>query len=302
MSWTLRAERLCSVRFSIGTRCVRTWMGRSFTAFAWGNADDGRLGVTEGIVEDRGGTLGYSVYAPMPVALYEDISSMACGAAHSVFLASSGAVYTVGLGQHGQLGHGSTEALAVPRRVEGVPPCRAVAAGGAHTLMLTMEGEPLVCGAASSGALGIGDVNGNLDRPSAMRLPEYARGRVTAVAAGGDFSVLLLEDGSVMTCGALDYGKLGYDSHVPDTGPDDPTPPRRIRIRIPLPSWRRPVQPVPRAVDGLTGVEHIFCGPAQTIVLDRHGAALGFGSNNHGLLATDHQSYLTKPIPVGVLH
>lgn len=92
-----------------------------------------------------------------PLSPHLKARSLSLGAEHVVLLSASGAVYTWGLGSHGQLGHGGLTSEEQPRAVEalwGMPMSR-VAAGGWHSVCVSDGGDLYVWGWNESGQLGL---------------------------------------------------------------------------------------------------------------------------------------------------
>eukprot|EP00002_Diphylleia_rotans_P026853 TRINITY_DN5372_c0_g1_i2.p1 TRINITY_DN5372_c0_g1~~TRINITY_DN5372_c0_g1_i2.p1 ORF type:complete len:1044 (+),score=190.77 TRINITY_DN5372_c0_g1_i2:73-3204(+) len=84
------------------------------------------------------------------------IVDIACGSDHSVLLSETGRVYTFGCGQNGQLGHGSTENLAIPTPVEGSllrEIVTQICCGRAHTMAVTNTNRIFVWGSNENGQL-----------------------------------------------------------------------------------------------------------------------------------------------------
>lgn len=83
--------------------------------------------------------------------------SLALSAEHVVLLSASGAVYTWGLGSHGQLGHGGLTSEEEPRAVEALwgMPMSCVATGGWHSVCISDGGDLYVWGWNESGQLGL---------------------------------------------------------------------------------------------------------------------------------------------------
>jgi alpha-tubulin suppressor-like RCC1 family protein len=88
------------------------------------------------------------------------VVQVAAGINHSMALTATGGLYSWGKGDHGQLGHGDKENLAVPRVVGGIDGAVVGMAGGSkHSLVTTAEGCVLVFGGIGmfgSGVLGLG--------------------------------------------------------------------------------------------------------------------------------------------------
>ena len=109
------------------------------------------------------------------------------------------------------------------------PKITAVAAGGTkdsgHTLLVGRDGsvwafgcdrwQQLGLGSAAAGAVGYTWENGKLWQRQARRVVALERERVVAVAAGGDHSVALTEEGDVFTWGRGEHGQLGRGGAKP---------------------------------------------------------------------------------------
>jgi alpha-tubulin suppressor-like RCC1 family protein len=78
-----------------------------------------------------------------PLALFESTRcvQLACGRAHTVFLAADGAVYGAGVGRAGQLGATVTGLEAAPRRLRDLPPAQALACGDAYTVVRPLAAD-----------------------------------------------------------------------------------------------------------------------------------------------------------------
>ncbi|XP_078113601.1 RCC1 domain-containing protein 1 isoform X3 [Sander vitreus] len=83
--------------------------------------------------------------------------SLALSAEHVILLTASGAVYTWGLGSHGQLGHGGLSSEEEPRAVEALwgMPMSCIATGGWHSVCISDGGDLYVWGWNNSGQLGL---------------------------------------------------------------------------------------------------------------------------------------------------
>ncbi|XP_061678044.1 RCC1 domain-containing protein 1 isoform X2 [Syngnathoides biaculeatus] len=103
---------------------------------------------------------GYIAINPpfyLPLSPHLKATRLAVGAEHSVLLSASGAVYTWGLGSHGQLGHGGLSSEEHPRVVEALwgMTMSSVATGGWHTVCVSDGGDLYVWGWNESGQLGL---------------------------------------------------------------------------------------------------------------------------------------------------
>ncbi|XP_022610071.1 RCC1 domain-containing protein 1 isoform X1 [Seriola dumerili] len=92
-----------------------------------------------------------------PLAPDLKAKSLALGAEHAILLCATGAVYTWGLGSHGQLGHGGLTSEEEPKAVEALwgMPMSCVATGGWHSVCISDGGDLYVWGWNESGQLGL---------------------------------------------------------------------------------------------------------------------------------------------------
>ncbi|XP_068458709.1 RCC1 domain-containing protein 1-like [Clinocottus analis] len=83
--------------------------------------------------------------------------SLALSSEHAILLSASGAVYTWGLGSHGQLGHGGLASEEEPRAVEALlgMPMSCIATGSWHSVCISDGGDLYVWGWNESGQLGL---------------------------------------------------------------------------------------------------------------------------------------------------
>ena len=168
---------------------------------AWGNNDYGQLG------------LGNYKGKPRPV-LVPGLSAavdVAAGNYHSVALLNSGKVWTWGYNRSGELGRGSTGDISSPGQVN-LSNIVAVAAGDAHTLALASDGTVW-----SWGTNRYGQADPSTDGAPILKRPKKIDGltKVKAIAAGGTFSMALLEDGTIRTWGSNNSGQLGNGAAEP---------------------------------------------------------------------------------------
>lgn len=136
-----------------------------------------------------------------------------------------------------------------------------------------VSGDPYSCGANGNGQLGTNDV---VNRDSLEQvhgaLDSGFLAKVKAVSAGDSFSVFVLEDGTVWTCGKGNNHQLGNggssDSHVP-------------------------VQ-----ATGLTTAVTVASGQSHTVVLLADGSVWAFGSNLNGQLGDGTTTARSNPVQV----
>ena len=142
--------------------------------------------------------------------------ALTAGASHTCALLSEGLVRCWGDNSDGQLGLGTTADLSgQPPYKNGLVPLGAAAvaltAGDSHTCALMADQSVRCWGANADGQLGLGntDTIGDDEVPDATHAAVPLGAKATAVAAGGNDSCAILQDGSLRCWGLNDYGQLG---------------------------------------------------------------------------------------------
>ena len=180
-------------------------------AYAWGDNSYGQLG--------NNSTTNSSV----PVAVTAtgalnglSVTAVAAGGNHSLALANNSQVYAWGYNFYGQLGNNSMTNSSVPVAVTATGALNglsvtAIAAGGVHSLALA-NGHVYAWGYGGDGELGNNSTT-NSNVPVAVTATGVLNGlSVTAVAAGGNHSLALANNGQVYAWGYNFYGQLGNNS------------------------------------------------------------------------------------------
>lgn len=256
-------------------------------AFAWGKNEVGQLG--------DGTTLKSSV--PAPISGLSGISALAGGRRHGLALLGDGTVMAWGENNWGQLGVGTstgpgscTAAYAAapdytvacsttPVPVEGLSGVVAIAAGAQHSLALLSNGTVMAWGANGSGQLGDGSTWGpdhcdkETESVQCSTRPVQVSGlsEVKAIAAGQNYSLALLQNGTVVAWGELGNGSSG--------GADaTPTP-----------------------VEGLSGVTAISAGDFDGLALLNNGTVMAWGDNKFGQLGDGTLTQSNVPVAVSGL-
>jgi len=171
------------------------------TVKAWGENEVGELG---------NGSLKNSE-TPVTVKGLSGVKAIAAGGEHSLALLSSGAVEGWGSDADGQIGAGASEGEGeerhsdVPVAVSGLSGASAIAAGQRHSLALLAGGSVMGWGEDRFGELGDGELAHAQENPVAV----IGLSGVSAIAAGGEHSLALLDGGTVMTWGEDKFGELG---------------------------------------------------------------------------------------------
>ncbi|XP_065650187.1 protein RCC2 [Hydra vulgaris] len=141
------------------------------------------------------------------------IHTVSSGSVSYFFYAVSdeGRVYSCGLNAKGQLGHDDLKNRRNPCLIESLKDhqIESVATGRQHGLFLTKEGIVFSCGDNKNGQCGIGNKKEVVTVPTPIN---YTGPPIVQIACGGEFSLILNEDGVVFSFGLPEYGQLGLGS------------------------------------------------------------------------------------------
>lgn len=168
----------------------------------WGGNDFGQLGVGN---ENPSNT-------PKWVAAFVNTLGVAAGNYHSVAIKGDGTVWTWGYNRSGELGLGDLVDRNTPKST-GLSGVIAVAAGDGHTLALKSDGTVWAWGTNRYGqAIPAFNADPVITRPQQVE----GLSNVKAIAAGSNFSMALLGNGTVKTWGSNNSGQLGNGAADPD--------------------------------------------------------------------------------------
>ena len=183
---------------------------RNGTVMAWGTNQDGQLG--------DGTTTGPDVCpidstpcstSPVPVSGLSGVKQIAAGNLESIALLTNGKVKAWGYNASG-LGNGSTE-NDVPVTVTGLKNVTQVACGDDSSGESSGEGDATCLALIKGGTvMAWGDDTGNVVTPTSptpIAVPGLSR--VTDIAPGADFNMVLKSTGRVEVWGSDTYGDLG---------------------------------------------------------------------------------------------
>ncbi len=195
------------------------------TIKCWGSNFEGQLGY--GDINDRGdgaGEMGNNLLA-VNLGTGRTITQIAAGVFHTVALLDNGTVKCWGGNNYGQLGYGDMEhrgdeseemgnnLLAVELGIGRT--ATQIAAGDFHTVVLLDNGTVKCWGRNFEGQLGYEDMEHRGDESGEMGnnllAVELGTGRTAIqIAAGGYYTVVLLDNGTVKCWGLNSNGQLGY--------------------------------------------------------------------------------------------
>ncbi|XP_063107844.1 secretion-regulating guanine nucleotide exchange factor isoform X5 [Cavia porcellus] len=123
--------------------------------------------------------------------------------------AAAAALFAWGANSYGQLGLGHKEDILLPQQLTDFcePGCvRKIAGGGGHSVIVTDGGDLFVCGLNKDGQLGLGHTEDVVYFTFCKSLGGCP---IQQVACGWDFTIMLTENGQVLSCGSNSFGQLG---------------------------------------------------------------------------------------------
>ena len=218
----------------------------------------------------------------------QNVSAVSAGHYTSFYVKSDGSLWAAGWNSNGQLGDGnatgasliavnaSTPVL-VMTRVSAV----STSGAGFHTLFLKDDGTVWAAGVNGSGQLGDGS-NQDQVSPVEVRVGGMPMSGVSAISAGGSYSLFLKTDGTVWACGSNSAGELG----------DGTTNNRNTPVQVKLGG-------VP-----ITGVTAISAGGQHSLFLKNDGTVWAVGENSSGQLGDgvitypDDNTFTANPVLV----
>uniref|UniRef100_A0A4X2KE83 Secretion regulating guanine nucleotide exchange factor n=1 Tax=Vombatus ursinus TaxID=29139 RepID=A0A4X2KE83_VOMUR len=175
-----------------------------------------------------------------------------------------------GANSYGQLGLGHKEDVLEPQRLNDFCDPKSIkmlTGGGGHSAVVTDGGEVFVCGLNKDGQLGLGHTE---DVLSFIPCTPLAGWPILQVSCGWDFTLLLTENGQVLSCGSNAFGQLGLP-----------------------PGARRQV--TPRVIELLS--EKVVCiaaGMRHALAVTESGLVFQWGT---GLASTGRRACPEKPLP-----
>ena len=239
------------------------------TVWAWGFNSAGQLG----------NDTATNSAIPVQAMGLNDVVAVAAGSVHTVALKRDGTVWTWGSNSRGQLGDGTSTGRRTPVPVNGLLNVRngvvAIAAGEGHTVALQGDGTVWTWGLDNVGQLGDGTPGGTQFLP--VQVPGLSG--VITVAAGGNYTVALRDDGTVWAWGLNSSGELG----------DGTTTDRAAPVQVTGPG----------GIDFLSGIVAVAAGRDHTLALRNDGTVWAWGRSQYGGLG-DGTNSGTRLTPVQV--
>jgi len=197
---------------------------------------------------------------------------VSCGLRHTMALQDSGAVWTWGAGNEGQLGLGNDSDVDHLSIVPGLSDkvIVMVAAGDHHSIALEQSGNVWTWGANFMSQLGLGDYN-KRQSPECIRNAFDLQDPPEMIAGGGGHSAAISRQGVLWMWGNGMSGQLGLAQSEEYHG-------SLFLVSVPT------VVEIPKCPERGRGDQTltVSCGTAHTLVVKRNGSLWGCGSNQFG--------------------
>ncbi|WP_347273655.1 cell wall anchor protein [Candidatus Kuenenia sp.] len=196
---------------------------------------------------------------PTPGVVTPQISG---GWSHTLALDSEGKLWAWGYNEDGQLGDGTNDNQTTPVAVQinALTTITSVDCGGDHSLALDSLGRVWAWGYNGDGELGGGTTENNSNVP--VSVPNLTD--IIAISAGGEYSMALSSDGSVLTWGANSDGQLGNGNTDENS--------------------------VPTKISGLPVMKGISAGEAHGLAVTEDGFVYAWGINDEGQIGNGEKS------------
>jgi len=316
----LLLSTLLAMAFSSGTAGAAVTSGK---AFAWGYNTSGQLG------NDTSGP-GTDTKVPAVVKNLSGVKSVKAGCTHGLALKTDGTIRAWGENSFGQLGNGTSGPGTdsdLPVRVQ-IDNVRAISAGCDHNLALKENGTVWAWGYNLRGQLGNG--TSGIDENAPVKVANIGNG-AKGIAAGYDFSLALMQDGTVRSWGSDSDGQLGNGS---DPSRDTPGPVSNLSNVKAIASDSEAIHALvlsnggtvkswgsneygqlgnganlpgadattPARIANLSGVEAVAAGGYHSLALMDSGTVWAWGYNSDGQLGNDtHGDGTDRSTPVSVI-
>lgn len=274
----LGGARAESVSAGGHTTCVVLTDGH---ARCWGGNNNGEIGLVgvDALGDDESpNSSTYNVDFGADLRVLQ----VATGWVHTCALFDTGKVRCWGLGQHGQLGNGSTEdwggtaerSVAKQADVRLNGRAAQIAVGQYHTCAL-LEGGQVVCwGDNQYGQLGLGNTVNMGDNETALEAVNLGPNtKAVQIGAGDGYTCALLDTGAVRCWGDNARGQLGIGTDTTNTGAPPSSSDQDVKL------------------GAIAAIEHLSVGGTHSCIIYGDGKLRCWGFGGYGQLGTGNTTW-----------
>ena len=229
---TVQATQAGNGTYAAATPVVQTFAvtsGSPFVQIAASKSYDVFLGVrANGTLWGWGYGFNYQIgtnyqgryTTPVQVGSATTWKSVSLGGSHTVAVRTDGTLWAWGTNTAGQVGNGTTTTATTPVQIGSGTTWALAAAGTNHTVAIKTDGTLWAWGSNTSGQLGQGtsDVAAH-SSPVQVGTSTTWKSTGQSLAAGGDFSMAVSNNGTLWTWGANGNGQIGNGTVTNATSP-----------------------------------------------------------------------------------
>jgi alpha-tubulin suppressor-like RCC1 family protein len=289
-----------------------TVLDKTGTVFVFGQGGKGQIGSVQ---------LNEKLKCQSPTILPSlnsiRVSTISCGAYHTIVVDQTYRAFSMGSNEMGQLGHGclplsaSEKYVKKPTLIEGMKDkVKSCDCGFDFTLLLHVNGKVSSFGNGNHGQLGIG-YDTDKDQFKSTPSPTIIRGlihvRILQVSAGDYHSLFLTSDGRVFSNGKTAFGRLGHGQQeeldiasctpkriVIDSGSSNSTSTGTCNST----STKSPETKNNRGSSDRVVAAAVFAGAASSFIITSSSNVYCFGCNSNGMLGLGHDQDVYIPTKV----
>jgi alpha-tubulin suppressor-like RCC1 family protein len=185
--------------------------------FSLGYNGDGQLGLGDNLSRDAPTLIDTSQIGEIDSLGSARVVAISAGIFHSLLLNYQGQVFSFGYGSFGLLGLGDNKERTIPTLIDTskIGEIVAISVGDVHSLLLNCQGQVFGFGKNDRGQLGLEIKSRHDDHRNFPTLIEnYEIGKILAISAGGEHSLILNSRGQVFSFGKNDRGQLGLGDQI----------------------------------------------------------------------------------------
>ena len=187
-----------------------------------------------------------------------NVKKIACGQIHTMIIREDGTVWGCGDNNYGQLGIGisgyETNKLIFTQCNGNINNAIEISCGSVHTMIIRDDHTVWGCGSNYWGQLGIGN---NEDKSAFIECIGNINNAIS-ISGGSSHTILLKNDGTLLTCGRNNKGQLGIGNNEDKSS-------------------------FTQCIVNINNIVSIICGYEHTLIINNNGGVMSCGSNyfNH---------------------
>jgi len=213
---------------------------------------------------------------------------------HSLLIDDKGLLYSWGRNESGELGHGDTQRLDVPKVVESLRNKVVVkaACGRQHTLVLTQQGQVYAFGENLQGQLGLGNISTAVPTPTKIK---YSGNPIVDISCGAEFSMIVDCEGYCYSFGSSEYGQLGNNTDGKYFATSTKLLYDQVKTPFRIPMYIEKSQGGNKVAVTDVKITQVACGINHTVAVDSNKRVYTWGFGGYGRLGHAEQKDEWRP-------